>query len=839
MAILVKAGLSSVSLPAVNPDHESVFCKINISGNHIVIAGIYRPPGAPCEFLLELYDHLAVYKDQNIIAAGDFNLPHIDWCSMSSGGTDTKNSEILLDTLLAYNLTQTVLYPTRVTSTASSILDLILCSASFTDHTTEIHEGVSDHKLVYFSCKLPNRIKLNNAKFVKVKDYNAADNPNIAHHLEEALLTFHDDDVNVLWAKFKSCCNYCINKFIPDKMKKINKANPWITREIIHLKRKLKRYRKRKNRDAALLFKLSSKLKSKLREAKERFYSTTLGRFATESPHKFWQFLSNKDSRSVDQIAVGARIVTDKKEIAETFNSYFQSVFSRPATLGNTPYVNDSNQYIHITVEGVTELLLRLDPKKSAGPDNIPTAFLKRYAELLARFLVQLYSKSLETSCLPLEWLVARVKPIFKKGSVTDYCNYRPISLTCTVCKVLEHVIAKHLNDFLDNNNLLTNVQHGFRRGFSTATQLVVTVHEMAQVLDEGGQIDAVLIDFSKAFDRVPHSKLITKMKNLGIPSQVVNWVISYLTGRKQYVEIDGACSRFLDVFSGVPQGSVLAPVLFNIYINDLGQIVKPPLRLKLFADDCIIFSHIVSAADQHVLNHALHAITEWCNKWDMLINLDKTVHMCISNKNKSHFMYSLGNYQIKQVEEHKYLGLTLTSRLNWSTHINNICSSARKKLGFLKHKLGDAPSSLRLIAYKSIVRPTLEYGSIVWDPHTITNKEKLEKIQRLAARFIYKRFRRRDSPSAMLELAHLEPLANRRKSARLNFLHQLYFNKLGIQSQDYIANNPSRASRHKHSRSITPFFARTDQYKYSFFPRTVSDWNVLPECSPLLSSNV
>lgn len=423
---------------------------------------------------------------------------------------------------------------------------------------------------------------------------------------------------------------------------------------------------------------------------------------------------------------------------------------------------------------------------------------------------------------------------------MTDYCNYRPISLTCSVCKVLEHVIAKHINDFLDNHNLLTNGQHGFRRGFSTATQLVVTVHEMAAVLDDGGQIDAILIDFSKAFDRVPHSKLISKMKNLGIPPLIVSWVISYLTNRKQYVEIDGHCSRFLDVFSGVPQGSVLAPVLFNIYINDLAQVVTPPVRLRLFADDCIIFSPIASAADQQILNHALRGITEWCNKWDMLVNFDKTVHMCITNKkNKSPFTYSIGGYQIKQVEEHRYLGLTLTSRLNWTTHINNICSSARKKLGFLKHRLGDAPSSLRLIAYKSIVRPTLEYGSIVWDPYTITNKDKLEKIQRLAARFIYKRFRRRDSPSAMLEIANLEQLASRRKSARLNFLHQLYFDKLGIHSRDYITNNPGRASRYKHSLSIKPFFARTDQYKYSFFPRTVSDWNALPQCSPLLSSNV
>lgn len=359
---------------------------------------------------------------------------------------------------------------------------------------------------------------------------------------------------------------------------------------------------------------------------------------------------------------------------------------------------------------------------------------------------------------------------------------------------------------------------------------------EVPLIRISAGQVDVILMDFSKAFDKVPHSKLINKMKAIGIPPDIINWVIAYLTNRKQYVDINGSRSGYLGVFSGVPQGSVLGPVLFNIYINDLIQAIQPDVSVKLFADDCIIFNTINSVSDQVYLCENLNYINKWCEEWEMVINFDKTSYLCLSNKiHKFEFTYNIGGHSIKQVDEYKYLGVTITSKLSWTAHIDNICSAARKKLGFLKHKLGRSSSSLKLKAYKSIIRPSLEYASIVWEPHTVTNIEKIEKIQRLAARFIFNRYRRRDSPSVMLQDAELELLADRRKTARLNFFRLLYFSKLGLHGQDYITKDTTRASRHKHSHSIKPIFARTNTYKYSFFPKTVSDWNALPHNSPML----
>lgn len=586
-------------------------------------------------------------------------------------------------------------------------------------------------------------------------------------------------------------------------------------------------------------------LQLKLQESRERYFTVKLGRFVTENPAKFWQFLSQKDCRKINQIFVNGNALTDKKEIAESFNMFFQSVFTKPCSpmtqsLFEEFYDNGNMNTVSISTEGVTELLLHLDIKKSPGPDNIPNAFLKRYAVQVAPLLATIFQKSIDTATLPDDWRVAKVIPVFKKGSPLQIDNYRPISLTSCSCKMLEHILAKYINDFLAQKHVITDAQHGFRHGYSTVTQLVTTVHEFAKTLDQGGQIDLILLDFSKAFDRVVHSKLISKMRAIGLPLHIIHWVKTYLSNRKQYVNIDGSSSRFLDVYSGVPQGSVLGPLLFNIYINDIQDVADSSVCLKLFADDCVIFTPVNSVSDQITLNGTLNKLAEWCNKWEMVINLQKTVHMSITNKcNKLPFAYHIENNPLEEVQACKYLGITLTSTLNWSTHINNISSTARKKLGLLNHKLGESPPSLRLMTYKTMIRPSLEYGSAVWDPYTQVNIEKLEKIQRLAVRYVYKRFRRLDSPSAMLQLAELQPLSERRKEARLKFLASVYFGKLGIKTDGYLKKHISRASRHKHSHYIEPVFARTNLYKYSFFPRTIIEWNSLPSTSPMLRSNV
>lgn len=243
-------------------------------------------------------------------------------------------------------------------------------------------------------------------------------------------------------------------------------------------------------------------------------------------------------------------------------------------------------------------------------------------------------SKSLVHHCEKegCQGLMARVVPVFKSGDKLNVANYRPISITCTTCKILQHIISKQLVQYIEDNKLFYRNQHGFHKCLSTVTQLFETIHTFTSALNSRKQIDMFAIDLSKAFDTIYHAKLIRKMRELGVAVEIIKWVTAYLHNREQFVEISGARSHTLPVMSGVPQGSVLGPILFLLYINDIAKAVDSSIEVRLFADDRVLFTCVKSTADRILLNDALCAVDEWCTKWDMKINLDKTTCVMVSN---------------------------------------------------------------------------------------------------------------------------------------------------------------------------------------------------------------
>lgn len=521
---------------------------------------------------------------------------------------------------------------------------------------------------------------------------------------------------------------------------------------------------------------------------------------------------------------------TEPKGIADVLNKYFHSVFS-PAehdiqSFG--PSIFDDN---FISFEGVFSLLLNLKERSSGGPDDIPNVFLRRYAEPVSYILTAIFRSCLKLAIIPDDWRVARVVAVHKKGDRLQKENYRPISLTSSCCKILEHILVHFIAEFLEHNKLLSNHQHGFRKNLSTTTQLITTIHEIASTLDSAGQIDLVFLDFSKAFDRVCHSKLLTKLHRFGLPSFIINWIQQYLSYRSQFVVIDGYPSRRLPVTSGVPQGSVLGPILFLMYVNDITTSVCPDAEIRLFADDCLIFKKVTCQNDQISLNRSLARIHEWCTTWSMSLNSEKTVLLRITNKRQPFlFTYKINNDTVTEATEYKYLGLTITNKLTWSSHIEKICTAATQKLGLLRHKLKNAPSNAKLLAYKSFILPKIEYASAVWDPHYQKDKHRLEMVQRRAVRFIFNKYKRTDSPSSIMLVNKIPTLEQRRKIARLKFLFLLYHNKLNVNAGAYIQPFLSRTSRNRHTCNLLPYQTRTNLFKNSFFPRTITDWNSLPE---------
>ncbi|MDJ1257671.1 MAG: reverse transcriptase family protein [Candidatus Midichloria sp.] len=269
--------------------------------------------------------------------------------------------------------------------------------------------------------------------------------------------------------------------------------------------------------------------------------------------------------------------------------------------------------------------------KKSPGPGGILNSFLKRYAEWVAKYLTLIFQSSINNGCVPKPWKVAKVISLHKGGSICCVDNYLPISLISTCSKLLEHIVSKHLLTFIDSHDLFYQYQRGFRKPLSTTTQLLETVHDLSQTINDRGQTDIVFIEFAKAFDKVSHPKLLLKIEALFRNTTITNWFRSYLSSRFQFVESGGNASGLAPVVSGVPRGSVLGPLSFLIFMDDIRCFITVPI--KLFADHRVLYNNIVIERGQILLSDNLLKIKQWCEDWQMVLDPRKSVFMSITRK--------------------------------------------------------------------------------------------------------------------------------------------------------------------------------------------------------------
>ena len=443
---------------------------------------------------------------------------------------------------------------------------------------------------------------------------------------------------------------------------------------------------------------------------------------------------------------------------AYALNQQFSSVFSKvtPATLKDTasrllPPPYNPMDCITITTAGISKLLCIRDPWKAPRPDNISPRILKELYFSIALTLQVIYEISYNDGLVPYDWLHANVCPIYKKGTRKAPVNYRPISLTCIACKIFEHIVTSSVMSHLDYQAILVDNQHGFRRGRSCETHLTDLTHDLLTSMHNGRRTDMIVMDFSKAFDNVSHNKLISSLHEYGIDSTTLEWIRSFLSGRTQSVVVDGAESDSLPVTSGVPQGSVLGPAMFLVYINSLPKGVNSTVRL--FAHDTVIYREISAEEDHHTLQADLDTLVQWERGFSMEFHPKKCNILRVSlSRYPSTYNYTLHGTTLKEVEEVKYLGITITKDLSWEKHIHNITRKANSQLGFIRRNVRATSMKTREKLYNTLVRPHLECAASVWDPHVTKQKQAIEKVQRRAARWVTNQHDSMSSVTAMLK---------------------------------------------------------------------------------------
>ena len=597
------------------------------NGRKLLLSSVYRPPDGPTAqldlFEQSLKDCMPMNDPNNtVFIGGDFNCGDIDcenYCVFQNSNRKSIHNS-LLRILDDFHLSQIISCATR----GDNLLDLFITNQPGIVKTCTVIPGYSDHEMAVADCELNPVISKKKARPIQLFSKANWDELKLkASGFRDEFLSSRMCDIEQQWSRLKSFIHNILTS-IPSKLPSTKRHVPWINRSIQRLCRKKQRlYRKpkrdHKNSSWSKYRSCKRNCTQQLRRARSGYISEVIGAaFEQQDTKPFWKFIKSckNDSPGVAPLKSRGVLHSDSGTKAELLNAQFRSVFTKE-DLASIPRLEGDNypsmDNITVAVEGVEKLLRNIKAHKASGPDNIPCRLLKELASELAPCLTRIFQESLSSGQLPDDWKKARIAPAFKKGSTCLAENYRPISLTCVCCKLLEHIICSQIHKHLNKYDILTSLQHGFRSRHSCESQLITTIHDLMLRYDSKEQIDIAVLDFSKAFDTVPHERLLKKLMHYGIDGQTWSWIAAFLRNRTQCVVVDSETSSSTRVESGVPQGTVLGPLLFQLYINDLPDNVTSQVRL--FADDCLLYRSVGTIQDQLNLQHDLTSLHEWSLK--------------------------------------------------------------------------------------------------------------------------------------------------------------------------------------------------------------------------------
>ena len=789
------------------------------------------------------------YSIHNIYLIGDSNTKHQEWCTYDATSSDGKALKNFFD---CNDFSQLIDEPTRFGNTSHSCIDHIFTNSTFNvnEFGTLPKDSCFDHCPIYFRL-YPQTSSIHTAYKRTVWNYKNANFLMFRISLMNVAWNtiFTAGDINEITNNFMNLLTYNAKLFIPCYETTIRpRDKPWFNSEIRRLMRTRNRLHsslKNKPQDIRLQNKfktIRNKTVSEIRSAKINYQLKQFETVNSGNPNSktWWQtckaLLYNKPVIKAPLNNNGS-LVTDNKHKADIFNRYFveqSTLDTSAAKLPQTPPRYNATIY-NITTNPleVYKTLNKLKPGKATGPDNISNRILTETSSALAEPLSILFNKCIAKGTFPDAWKQANVIPLFKKGDMTQCNNYRPVSLLPCISKVFEKIIFQHLFSYLKNQNIISSKQSGFIPGDSTTNQLSIICHNIYSALDSGDEVHGVFLDFSKAFDKVWHTGLLYKLKRYGVAGNILELIKSYLKNRKQRVLVNNTESSWLEITAGVPQGSVLGPLLFLIYINDICNSIESDLFL--FADDCSLFQKVNCNRRKaaKILNRDLAKISKWCRDWLLTLSPSKSATILFSRKNKilPYVPVLVNNTVIKQVDSHKHLGIVLNKTLSWSDHINEITTKAMKRVHLLRlFKYKMSRSALHR-CYLSFIRPLLEYGDVVFDNCSQNDKNTLENIQYNALRLITG-CKKGTSRQLLLEETGLCTLQTRRTFHKILKFHSIVFKTCPVNLHTFLTRplgNSRNTTRARGEFKYLGHRCRTSYFRYSFFPSSTHLWNLLP----------
>ncbi len=854
--VYVNSKINSVSVDFGQNFKEYIFIQIKQTDiNSCLLFGcMYRSPNSTNkndEDMLELLKTVFNNCRLNTMIVGDFNYPTINWNNWTSSD-NSLGSNLFLDILRDNYILQNVDQPTRARNNDTPhILDLVLTNYDYVENIDyKSPLGKSDHALLQIKCNRSiseseyNSDKLNFSKgnYLALKEALKLD--------WDSIFLSCNNDVDQMWSVFKKIVQEQTEIFIPV----INNFNAWkkstwtrpISKDLCKLiKRKHRLWTRFIETKDAEVYVAYKKLRNKIKKEMKKLVvneQREIAKCCKQNPKKFWKYIKNKNKSQsslgdLKHISSAGQelIATSPEDKADALCEYFSSVFINEPSVASVEMLHANTlpskmEKVIIDETDILNRLSKLNINKSPGPDHLYPRVLFEIRSVIAYPLRKIFEKSLATKILPADWKSANITPVYKKGDKRCVSNYRPISLTCIISKLLESIIRDDILNHFNDNTFFTNKQFGFLKGRGTVLQLLTVLDDWTRLLEEGGQVDVIYTDLAKAFDKIPHKRLLLKLKSYNIDNEIIDWIESFLSERVQRVCVNGKFSGWKSVLSGIPQGSILGPLLFIIYINDLPEVCDKNSDIFLYADDAKIYKHIKSFEDHNILQDNITNVQLWMDKWLMELNVDKCKVVSFGRHINENWNYHLNNngidIDLERLDKIKDLGVNFDSLLTFKDHIHEKINKANSMLGLIKRNFIYFTSDTFVLLYKSMVRSHLEYAHSIWNPYKKADIENLEKVQKRATKLVIKI---KHLPyKERLRNLNLPTLKFRRIRGDMIEVYKMLSGKydpnvkiqIPIVTQSITRGNTLKLSNVR---------SHYDLRKYNFSSRIVNIWNSLP----------